>query len=177
MLSCPFQSNRILLDSIQPIGFNAWPCQELRSISLKTEKASRVAEQEFAHVRVKKTKIGQGVFASQSFEFEETIDEIDGKVMSLDHESNYGMDLDGEAILEPYAPFRFLNHSCEPNCELVLWKRRTVKGKKYSRMWLVALRDIDPGEELTIDYAWPEEDTIPCLCGTKSCRGYVVAAS
>ena len=38
---------------------------------------------------------------------------------------------------------RFINHSCEPNCESV------TRGK---RIWIYALRDIQPGEELTYDY-------------------------
>lgn len=128
-------------------------------------------------VKVKKTKIGRGVFAREAFEPDEVIGEIDGDIMGEDYYSEYGMDLDGKATMEPSAPFRFLNHCCEPNCELVLWKERTFKGKKLSRLWLVSLRDIEEGEELTIDYAWTEEDPIPCLCGAKACRGFVVAAS
>lgn len=42
---------------------------------------------------------------------------------------------------------RFVNHSCEPNCEMQKW---SVDG--YYRMALFALRDIDPGEEITYDY-------------------------
>lgn len=42
---------------------------------------------------------------------------------------------------------RFVNHSCEPNCEMQKW---SVDG--YYRMALFALRDIEPGEEITYDY-------------------------
>lgn len=42
---------------------------------------------------------------------------------------------------------RFVNHSCEPNCEMQKW---SVSG--LSRMGLFALRDIQPGEELSYDY-------------------------
>ena len=144
---------------------------------MKSGKVSTNAEKALKRVKVKETKIGHGVFSRREFEVEDVIGEIVGKIMDLDHESDYGMDLDGKAILEPVSPFRFLNHSCEPNCELVLWKHQTVNGKKLSRLWLVAIREIGPGDELTIDYAWPEEDPIPCLCGTESCRGWVVAAT
>lgn len=42
---------------------------------------------------------------------------------------------------------RFVNHSCEPNCEMQKW---SVNG--LFRMALFALRDIEPLEELSYDY-------------------------
>jgi hypothetical protein len=45
-----------------------------------------------------------------------------------------------------------------------------------SEIWVEALRDILPGEQLTIDYAWPAEKAIKCQCGCKSCRGWIIAA-
>ncbi len=53
-----------------------------------------------------------------------------------------------------------LNHSCEPNC-----------GFKDS-ITVVAMRDIAPGEELTIDYAMEESYrfAFDCVCGSRSCR-------
>jgi SET domain-containing protein len=41
---------------------------------------------------------------------------------------------------------------------------------------LVALRDIRPDEQLTIDYAWPADSAIPCGCDSPNCRGWVVDA-
>ncbi len=58
----------------------------------------------------------------------------------------------------------FLNHSCEPNVG--------VRGNVV----FVAMRDIAPGEELTIDYAMiddHEDEPMACNCGTPSCRGVV----
>ncbi len=65
-------------------------------------------------------------------------------------------------------PARFINHSCSPNCEAVL-----IAG----RIWLVALRDIQPGEEVTFDYGYDLEDfrVYPCSCGAPDCAGYIVA--
>jgi hypothetical protein len=57
-----------------------------------------------------------------------------------------------------------LNHACEPNCGMV--------GSQV----LVAMRDIEPGEELTFDYAMcdaSDYDEFPCLCGAPDCRGVV----
>jgi uncharacterized protein len=57
----------------------------------------------------------------------------------------------------------YLNHSCDPNCEV-----DEVKG----RVWLFALRDIAAGEELVWDYnLYDDEDPAPCHCGSPKCRG------
>lgn len=37
-----------------------------------------------------------------------------------------------------------------------------------------ALRTIRKGEEITVDYAWPASWAIPCHCGSKNCRGWIV---
>ncbi|MCL2304008.1 MAG: hypothetical protein FWC43_01545 [Planctomycetaceae bacterium] len=41
-------------------------------------------------------------------------------------------------------------------------------------IWVETTRDILPGEELTIDYAWPADRAMKCLCGAKTCRGWIV---
>ena len=123
---------------------------------------------------IRETELGFGVFSFEEFAPHEIIGEIKGQIHDDDHESNYCMDLGGDARLDPRAPFRFLNHSCEPNCELVLWKTRWEQDKQYSRVWLQAIHSISPGEELTIDYAWPAEQAIPCLCRSRHCRGWIV---
>ena len=74
-------------------------------------------------------------------------------------------DLDGNV---EWNPARFLNHSCEPNCEA-----QFVEG----RIWVVAIRDVGAGEELTFNYSYDLEDyrEHPCRCGAKTCVGYIVA--
>jgi hypothetical protein len=65
---------------------------------------------------------------------------------------------------------RFFNHSCDPNCESTVEKRR---------VYIEALRDIEPGAELTYDYQIQREDDDPdnidevfaCRCGFPQCRG------
>ena len=65
---------------------------------------------------------------------------------------------------------RFINHSCEPNCEAV---------DDEGRIFVEALRDIAVGEELVYDYrlVWESDDDAEdlkdylCRCGTPSCRG------
>ena len=82
-------------------------------------------------------------------------------IFTLDDEH----DLDGNV---PWNPARFINHSCAPNCEAEL---------DEGRVWIVALRDIKAGEELTFNYNYDLVDyrQHPCRCGTPVCVGYMVA--
>jgi|SRR5215831_4837759 len=65
---------------------------------------------------------------------------------------------------------RFINHSCAPNCETVIDR---------GRVFIEAIRDIAPGEELGYDYqlTWestddPQElENYACHCGAPNCRG------
>jgi SET domain-containing protein len=65
---------------------------------------------------------------------------------------------------------RFINHSCDPNCESVIDDRR---------VFIEAIRTIQPGEELTYDYQIGRDKEDPanvdeifaCRCGADSCRG------
>lgn len=63
-----------------------------------------------------------------------------------------------EAEYEPV--MLFINHSCEPNVGFA------------GNIVLVAMREIDPGEELTTDYALFDDydGAMECRCGTPSCR-------
>jgi uncharacterized protein len=78
---------------------------------------------------------------------------------------NDDFDLDGNTEENPA---RFLNHSCAPNCEAE-WDEE--------RIWIVALRDIRAGEELTFNYGYDLEDyrDHPCRCGSPGCVGFIVA--
>jgi SET domain-containing protein len=55
----------------------------------------------------------------------------------------------------------FMNHSCDPNAFI-----RVVPGLKVA---IFARRDIQPGEELTIDYRDPYHPEV-CECGAANCR-------
>jgi uncharacterized protein len=128
-------------------------------------------------VYVGATPYGRGVFAQRRFAAGETVAEIHGEVISdPDYGSDYCIDLGGGGVLEPSAPFCFLNHGCQPNCELTgrtTWDDHVAVLRH--KTWLMALADIAPGDEMTIDYAWPATSAIPCLCGGPQCRGWIVA--
>ena len=65
---------------------------------------------------------------------------------------------------------RFINHSCNPNCETVI---------ENGRVFIESIRRIKPGEELGYDYqlTWESTDDpvelalYACKCGAKKCRG------
>ena len=69
---------------------------------------------------------------------------------------------------------RFINHSCEPNCESVL---------RGDHVFIRSLRAIRPGEELTYDYKLRHEEgdgpevagRFACNCGAPTCRGTMLA--
>lgn len=74
----------------------------------------------------------------------------------------YGLE-DGKTVIDGVGLGAYLNHSCDPNCEV-----DEIKG----RVWLIALRDIAAGEELVWDYnLYDDEDPAPCYCGSRKCRG------
>ena len=58
-----------------------------------------------------------------------------------------------------------INHCCEPNCKFV---------SDGDRMWVVSLKSIGAGEELSLDYRFPKAyKTVPCYCGAPTCRGTI----
>ena len=69
---------------------------------------------------------------------------------------------------------RFINHSCDPNCDAVV---------EDDRIWIETIRDVAAGEELAYDYAFvlTERHTpaakrrYPCNCGSWKCRGTILA--
>jgi SET domain-containing protein len=68
---------------------------------------------------------------------------------------------------------RFINHSCDPNCEAVI---------ERGHIWIDAVKAIPAGTELVYDYQYEddaeytEEDLrfYACKCGAPNCRGTIV---
>jgi SET domain-containing protein len=60
---------------------------------------------------------------------------------------------------------QYINHSCDPNCYAWVFKGHIL---------YMSLRDIQPGEELTIDYHFDKDvEKVPCACGAGNCRGTI----
>ena len=132
--------------------------------------------------RVKKSNIDKrGLYASKNIKTGEKIIEYIGRLISkkeaetnskFDNKKdiylfniNEKWDLDGDYR---WNTARLINHSCNPNCE--------VEGKGL-KLWIVAIKDIKKGEELSYDYGFSYDDDYkdyPCRCGAKSCAGYIV---
>ena len=119
------------------------------------------------------SKLGRAVFARKRFAPKARIGRVAGDIVcDAEYGSVYCMEFDEGRALEPKPPFRYLNHSCDPNCELVIW---TYEDPADWQIHVYATERIKPEDELTIDYAWPSEDAIPCACGSEACRGWIVA--
>ena len=86
--------------------------------------------------------------------------ETDGAVYIF--EVNKRHDIDGNI---PENTARFINHSCDPNCEPDVIK---------NRVWLISTRKIKKGEELSYNYGFDLDDyeEHQCRCGAKECVGY-----
>jgi len=112
---------------------------------------------------------GQGVFAARRIEPGEII--IDGCRRVLSEEAVEALSdadrifvsvIDGQNILmEP--PARFVNHSCNP----------TARGSDRQD---IAIRTLEAGEEVTVDYAVEQVPglRLECNCNAPNCRGLVV---
>lgn len=64
---------------------------------------------------------------------------------------------------------RFINHSCQPNCQVQRWKVRGIL-----RAGVFATRDLQAGEELCFDYHWERKRgraPTKCHCNSPNCRG------
>ena len=69
---------------------------------------------------------------------------------------------------------RFINHSCDPNCDAVI---------DDGRIWIETIRPVCVGDELAYDYAYVLKERhspaakrrFPCHCGAATCRGTILA--
>ena len=117
-----------------------------------------------AGLAVRRSSAGLGLFATEPIKKGSRVIEYVGRVVSKEEaytsrskylfEINKNKTLDGKPRINPAG---YINHSCRPNCESDI-----IKGRVY----IIALRNIKPGEELTYDYGkeyWLEHCQ-PCRC-------------
>lgn len=71
---------------------------------------------------------------------------------------------DDGMVIDGFGTAMFINHSCDPNCETE---------EEDGHVYIVAIRDIAAGEELTYEYnLFDSDDTeADCYCGAAKCRG------
>lgn len=132
---------------------------------------------------------GDGVFATEKIAAGTLVCEYKGELISSEEAERrsaarsrgnpkapiYVFEVDAEFCIDATDtlsenPARFINHSCDENCEAV-WNARE------RRMEIRAIREIAAGEELSIDYGFGLSGFFehPCRCGAKNCVGYIVA--
>lgn len=89
--------------------------------------------------------------------------------------SIYGMELEKGYVINGrnkgnYS--RYINHSCDPNCYS---EKRIVK--QYPCVGIFALRNIEPNEELTINYRAritdENDNSVKCKCKSNNCHGFI----
>jgi len=142
--------------------------------------------------KVKKSNIdrnGRGLYATKDIKEGTRIIDYVGKIITKKQSDesekfdnskpiylfnlNSRYDLDGDFS---WNTAKLINHSCENCCD--------YEGQGL-KLFVVAIKDIKKGEELTCDYGFgfdseKKSDTFfkkfPCRCGSKNCCGYIVRA-
>lgn len=134
---------------------------------------------------------GNGVFAARDLPAEKELIEYQGKRLThaqadrhYEGDSDSGhtflFTLNDEYVIDGNQDgniARWINHSCEPNCEAVLLEDE--KSRKLDQVMIQSIRPIKKGEELTYDYGITlHERQTPrlkkiwaCRCGAKQCTG------
>ena len=141
-------------------------------------------------IQVRKSGVhGKGVFAVKPIAEGEQIIEYVGEVISwkealrrhphnpADPNHTFYFHVDDKHVIDAAVggnAARWINHSCEPSCEA---------DEDDGRVFIKALRNIKPGEELSYDYGLIIDEPYtrklkaeyPCWCGTGDCRGTLLA--
>ena len=134
--------------------------------------------------KIKKSNIdrkGRGLYATQDIKEGTRIIDYVGKIITKKQTEesqkfdnakpiylfnlNKKYDLDGDVS---WNTARLINHSCSNNCDY------NGVGLK---LWVIAMKDIKKGEELTTDYGFGYDEDFkqfPCKCKSKNCVGYIV---
>ena len=120
---------------------------------------------------------GWGSFALESISTGETVAAFGGWIVPRailesmgDDRQSRSIQVDTDLYLvsnDTPEPGDMLNPSCQPNCGLL------------GQTLVVAMRDIEPGEELSFDYAMcdaSDYDEFRCLCGEPTCREIVTGS-
>ena len=132
---------------------------------------------------------GKGVFALQDLAEGETLIEYVGEVISWDeaqdrhpHDPNdpnhtFYFHVNEDRVIDALHggnSSRWINHSCDPNCEA---------DEDNDRIFIKAIRNIKVGEELNYDYGLIIDEPYtkklkaeyPCWCGSAHCRGTLLS--
>ena len=132
---------------------------------------------------------GKGVFALQDIAEGETLIEYVGEIISWDEAQDrhphdpkdpnhtFYFHVNEDKVIDALHggnSSRWINHSCDPNCEA---------DEENDRIFIKAIRNIKAGEELNYDYGLIIDEPYtkklkaeyPCWCGSANCRGTLLA--
>lgn len=143
-------------------------------------KSPKELAKRFPSLEYRQTPNGIGVATKLFLPVGTYLGRVDGRyVLDLHYGSDYCMAVEPWGLLEPAAPFGYVNHSCSPNCAFTHEACQDEHGRAaLPEVWFMAIRDIEAGSELFIDYGWPasKQPVTPCNCGAPNCRGTITAA-
>jgi uncharacterized protein len=132
---------------------------------------------------------GRGAFATRDIKKGERIVEYKGEHISNkeadrrypipkpgEHHHTFLFELDDDTCVDASRhgnSARFINHSCDPNCEPEI---------EDGHIYIHALKNIKKGEELVYDYHYILDEPhsaatkklYPCACGAANCRGTIL---
>ncbi|MCL2310375.1 MAG: SET domain-containing protein-lysine N-methyltransferase [Proteobacteria bacterium] len=156
----------------------------------KSAKAAKRGEKTSPLYRVKTSRIhGRGVFAARDIPKGASIIEYKGGRMTWDEAlelppsdpdnptHTFFFELSDGKVIDGGSggnAARWINHSCDPNCESY--------EDENDRVWIQAIRDIAKDEELSYDYKLSVDGKLKkkelkdyaCHCGSEKCRGYLI---
>ena len=164
------------------------PSARLSQVHTKAEKTAKAGDAR--RIQVRRSGVhGKGVYALKDLAEGETLIEYGGEVISWKealrrhpHDPSnpnhtFYFHIDDKHVIDGKQggnSSRWINHSCQPNCEA---------DEDGGRVFIKALHNIAAGQELFYDYGLiidakytPELlAEYPCWCGAKSCRGTLLA--
>lgn len=111
---------------------------------------------------------GRGLFARRSFQPGETVARS-RRLRTVPERHTHSMQIDWDVHIEIGEPIILMNHSCDPNTG--------IRNNQLGAYDFVAIRPIEEGEELTMDYAMSEYESMSvpfCGCGAATCRGRAI---
>jgi SET domain-containing protein len=131
---------------------------------------------------------GRGAFATRDIRRGERVGEYRGERVSweeadrrYDDESQgrhhtFLFEVDDDTVIDAAvrgSAAKYINHSCDPNCEAVI---------EGDRVFIDAIRPIRAGDELFYDYNYLLDEAhtaavkkrYPCWCGSRKCRGTIL---
>lgn len=154
-------------------------------------KNQRFQKSEYAKTKLFKTEgRGWGLLADENIKAGQFIIEYCGEIISSDEAQQRSQTYEAQGLRDAYiislnanyfidatrkgSLGRFINHSCQPNCETRKW---TVLGE--TRVGIFATQDISVGTELAYNYnfEWYGGVNVRCLCGAPNCSIFLGAKS